>query len=63
MEKVVARGVPAERIVDYAEKNGVDLIVMGSLSKSGMDFFFGSTVAKVLKKVNIPVLCVKSRPS
>lgn len=63
VEKVVARGVPAERIVDYAEKNGVDLIVMGSLSKSGMDFFFGSTVAKVLKKAKIPVLCVKQRPS
>ncbi len=62
VEKVVARGVPAEKIIDYAEKNGVDLIVMGSLHKSGMDFFFGSTVAKVLKKAQIPVLCVKARP-
>ena len=59
VNSVVMAGEPDEEIVDYAKKNGVDLIVMGSYSKSGMDFLFGSTARKVLKKADCPILCVK----
>lgn len=59
VNSVVKAGEPDEEIVDYAKKNGVDLIVMGSYSKSGMDFLFGSTARKVLKKADCPILCVK----
>jgi nucleotide-binding universal stress UspA family protein len=59
VNSVVTPGEADEEIVGYAKKNGVDLIVMGSYSKSGMDFLFGSTARKVLKKADCPVLCVK----
>ncbi len=56
---VILSGEADDNIVDYAKKNGVDLIVMGSYSKSGMDFLFGSVTRKVIKKAHCPVLCVK----
>ena len=62
VEKVVTKGVPDEVITKYAEENGVDLIVMGTYSKSGFDFVFGSTTEKVLRKSKCPVLCVKVSP-
>jgi len=56
---VVLKGAPDEEIVKYAHDKNVDLIVMGTFSKSGMDFVFGSTTEKVLRKAECPVLCVK----
>ncbi|MHB8174646.1 MAG: universal stress protein [Nitrospirota bacterium] len=59
VNSVILSGKPDDSIVDYAKKNGVDLIIMGSYSRSGMDFLFGSTTRKVLNKADCPVLCVK----
>jgi len=59
VEKVVAKGVPDEEILKYAKEKGIDLIVMGTYSKVGMDVLFGSTAEKVMRKANCPVLCVK----
>ncbi len=59
VNSVILSGEADDNIVNYARKNGVDLIVMGSYSKSGMDFLFGSVTRKVIKKAECPVLCVK----
>lgn len=59
VERVVLRGAPEEQIVRYAKENGVDLIVMGSSSRTGMDAVFGSTTEKVIRRAECPVLCVK----
>jgi len=59
VDNAVLKGEPDEEIVKYAGKHGVDLIVMGAYSKRGMDFVFGSTTEKVLRKADCPVLCVK----
>ena len=59
VNSIILRGEPDEEIVGYAKHNGIDLIVIGSYSKSGMDFIFGSTTRKVLRKADCPVLCVK----
>jgi len=63
VERVVAKGVPDEQIVKYADDHGVDMVVMGAFSKAGMDFLFGSTTEKVLRKAKCPVLCVKTPPT
>lgn len=60
MERVVIKGKPDEEILKYAEGNGVDLIVMASPNKTGMDFLFGSAAVKVIKKAKCPVLCVRT---
>ncbi len=55
----VLEGVPAERIVGYAESNGIDLIVMGTHGRSGLDrVLVGSTTETVIRTSSIPVHCI-----
>lgn len=56
-ETAVRHGVPHEEIVSYAEENGVDLIVMGTHGRSGMDrILLGSVTDNVIRRAEIPVL-------
>jgi nucleotide-binding universal stress UspA family protein len=53
-------GKPAEEIVDYANKNEVDLIIMASHGRSGVSrWAYGSVADKVLRSTCVPVLLVK----
>jgi nucleotide-binding universal stress UspA family protein len=53
-------GKPAEEIVDYAAKNGIDLIIMASHGRSGVSrWAYGSAADKVLRSTCVPVLLVK----
>jgi len=57
----VLEGNPAVEITKYAVDNGVDLIVMGTLGKSGIDrILLGSTAEKVIRIASCPVLVIKS---
>jgi nucleotide-binding universal stress UspA family protein len=59
VEGIIAEGHPAEEIMKYAEKNSFDLIVMGTLGKSGLDrFLMGSVADKVIRNSRIPVIVV-----
>jgi nucleotide-binding universal stress UspA family protein len=61
VETFVLPGLPASEIVDFAEDNGVDLIVMGSLGKSGIEaLLLGSVASRVIRHAPCPVLVVKS---
>ncbi|WP_292486571.1 universal stress protein [Methanohalobium sp.] len=53
-------GDPAERIIDYAENNDIDLIVMGTHGESGISrFLMGSVAQKVVRKSSTEVLISK----
>ena len=53
------RGVPYEKILEYADENDVDLIAMGTSGRSGLDrYLLGSTTAKTVRRSEIPVLSV-----
>lgn len=55
-------GDPAEEIVSYAEKNGIDLIVMASRGRSGVSrWAVGSVAEKVFRATCVPVLMVRSK--
>jgi nucleotide-binding universal stress UspA family protein len=57
---VVLKGDPGEMIVDYSDKNGIDLIVMGTIGLSGLSgLIMGSTAEKVIERVNCSVLTIK----
>lgn len=57
----VVLGKPATEIVEHAEKNGCDLIVMGSHGRSGFErLIFGSTYKGVIRTATMPVLGIKS---
>lgn len=52
-------GSPAEAILRTVEKEGVDLVVMGTSGKHGLDrFLLGSVAEKVVRSAGCPVLVV-----
>jgi nucleotide-binding universal stress UspA family protein len=58
---VVLMGKPAETIAGYAEKNGIDLIVVATHGRSGVSrWVWGSTADKVLRSACVPVLMVRA---
>ncbi len=60
VEPVFLEGHPADRILDFAEQEDMDLIVMGTLGRTGIDrFLLGSVAEKVVRHSKIPVMVVK----
>lgn len=54
------RGRPYEEILEYAAEVEVDLIVMGTEGRSGLDrFMIGSVTERVLRTSDVPVLAVR----
>ncbi|WP_292391406.1 universal stress protein [Methanosarcina sp. UBA5] len=64
VEFVILEGHPAEKILDFAEKNAVDMIVVGSLGKTDVErFLLGSVSEKVVRNAKVPVLVVHGKRS
>jgi len=60
VKKEVAEGVPHKRILGYADDNGVEMIVMGTHGKTGLDrLLLGSVTEKVVRSSGVPVLTVR----
>ena len=60
VKEVLLEGHPSSEIIDFAENNDIDLIVMGTLGKTGLDrFLMGSVAEKVIRNSKIPVLVVR----
>jgi nucleotide-binding universal stress UspA family protein len=60
VEAILKEGRPSGTITEYAEKNGVDLIVMGSRGIGGYTgWILGSTSRKVVDSCTKPILIVK----
>jgi len=58
-ERKVIVGDAGEEIVRTAEKEGIDLIVMGTHGRKGLDrTLFGSVAGFVVKQSSVPVLTV-----
>lgn len=58
----VRRGTPFRAIVDYADDNGIDLIVMSTHGRSGVDrYLVGSVTERVVRTADVPVLTVRDR--
>ncbi len=56
----VREGVPHKEILAYAEENDVDLVVMGTHGRSGLDrYLLGSVTEKVVRTADCPVLTVR----
>jgi nucleotide-binding universal stress UspA family protein len=56
----VERGVPHEEILRYADERGVDLVVMGTHARTGLDrFLLGSVTERVVRTADVPVLVVR----
>jgi len=56
----VARGEPYHEIVDYAERHGLELIVMPTHGRRGLErFLLGSTSERVVRRADVPVLTMR----
>ncbi|MGA8573760.1 MAG: universal stress protein [Desulfobaccales bacterium] len=56
---VCINGTPAEEIIAYADKHGVDLIAMATHSRSEVAWVLGSVAEKVASRATIPVLLLR----
>lgn len=60
VEDVIVRGEATSEIVRVAKERGVDLIVISSHGRTGLDrMLFGSTAEAVVRYAHCPVLVVK----
>jgi nucleotide-binding universal stress UspA family protein len=59
-QKIVVQGNPSREILKSARKIGADLIVIGSMGRTGFKkFLLGSVAEKVVLQSSIPVLMIK----
>ncbi|RQG95472.1 universal stress protein [Natrarchaeobius chitinivorans] len=59
--RTLVRGSPHDAILEYAADENVDLIVMGTESKSGIErLVIGSVSQRVVPNANVPVMTVRS---
>ncbi len=59
VELVLINGHSGRSIVDYAESNNVDCIIMASHRPGLQDYFLGSTAARVVRHANCAVHVVR----
>lgn len=61
VREILLEGHPSNEIIDFAENNNADLIVVGTLGKTGLDrFLMGSVAEKIVRGSKVPVLVVRS---
>ena len=62
--EAVVRGKPADRILEYADANDIDLIVMGTHGRTGLDrYLLGSVTESVVRNSTTPVLTLRKEES
>ena len=58
-EGVVVEGNPGSEIISYAESAKMNIIIMGTVGRTGLDkFLLGSVAEKVVRNSKIPVLTI-----
>jgi len=61
LQTEVIVGRAAESLAEYAEKNGVDLVVIATHGRSGVSrWVWGSVADRILRSVCVPVLMVRA---
>jgi nucleotide-binding universal stress UspA family protein len=62
VQKIVIKGRPHMQIIQYAETNPVDMIVMSKRGESGLSrWLMGSVADRVVRGANVPVLMVRAQ--
>ncbi len=60
--EVILGKIPADLIVDYANKNEIDLIVIATHGRSGVSrAIWGSVAGQILRTAGVPVLMVRPK--
>ncbi|QLH76004.1 universal stress protein [Halosimplex rubrum] len=60
-EASVATGSPHREILEYVDDHGVDLVVMGTHGRTGLErYLLGSVTEKIVRAADVPVLTVRA---
>ncbi|QLK26750.1 universal stress protein [Natrinema zhouii] len=58
----IRHGVPQEQVVDFAETNPTDMIIVGTAGRSGLDHLISGSVAEeIVRNAPVPVLTVREQ--
>lgn len=64
VKEVLLEGYPSEEIINFAENNNMDLIIMGTLGKTGLErFLVGSVAENVIRNSKVPVMVIRNENS
>jgi nucleotide-binding universal stress UspA family protein len=64
VEPFMLEGHPAPELIDFAEENGMDVVVMGTLGRTGMNrILLGSVAGHVVRHCKVPVMVVRGKGS
>jgi len=60
VKPVYMKGIPADKILEYASENSIDLIVMGTHGLTGIKkFLIGSVAENVVRHSKVPVMIIR----
>ncbi|ELY38532.1 universal stress protein [Natronorubrum tibetense] len=60
VETAVEQGVPHEEILAYADEHDIDMIVMGTQGRTGLDrVLVGSVTERIVRMADVPVVTVR----
>lgn len=60
VEKKVIHGIPWEEILNFADTEKIDMIVMGTYGRIGLErLIFGNTAERVVRRAPCPVMTVR----
>lgn len=60
VDGLIYEGRPADKIVEIAKERDVDMIVMGTHGRAGLDrLFFGSVANEVVRSAKCPVMTIR----
>lgn len=62
VEGKILSGYAAQEIIGYANTNAMDVIIMGTHGRTGIDrMLFGSVAEKVVKTATVPVMTIRPK--
>ena len=58
----IVEGNPHEEILDYVTEHGIDIVIMGTHGRTGLDrVVMGSVAERVVRRSPVPVLTVRDK--
>ena len=62
VESVLLEGHPADELIRYAEEEKMDIVIMGTLGKTGLDrLLLGSVAGNMVRHSKVPVMVVREK--
>jgi nucleotide-binding universal stress UspA family protein len=60
VESVLLEGNPSDELIRYAEEEKMDIVIMGTLGKTGLDrMLLGSVAGNLVRHSKVPVMVVR----